>query len=226
MALEPVLFPDLEGPDFVKSSEVERLAEQLLEEHGRAGGISRLFEVRRAIRNDELAIAYLLNTKPFDPLKDDVTHDAIAKCVKAPGLWHDVTGIHVAIWVRAYFWNQFDDRQRAAVVTHELLHVQVDRDDADQPKLRLRRHDVEEFTDVVRRYGLIDSARQALVKAAGLYEEDGGEPKAGESAIVDFKARRKGKTAPDDETDVRPAGDVNVDELKGEAERASEDDEG
>ena len=176
MAIEPVLFPDLEGPEFVRSSEVADVADLVLDRHGRAGGIGALKATREALVDGAISIAYLLNTKPFDPLKDDVTHDAIAKCVKAPALWHDVTGLHGAIWIRSYFWDQFDEKARAGVVLHELLHLQVAEDEDGQVKLRLRKHDVEEFIHVVRHYGAYVPGRKALVEAYGLWEQDGGDP--------------------------------------------------
>src|SRR4051812_27665710 len=109
MALDAVLFPDLEGPEVIQSGEVERVAEQVLDRHGRAGGIAQVRRLRTALLDQSVRVEYLLNTKLFDPAKDEVSHDTIAKVVKAPRLWHDVTGIDVLVWVRAYFWNTFDD---------------------------------------------------------------------------------------------------------------------
>jgi hypothetical protein len=200
VALEPVLFPDLEGPEFVQSDEVARVAGEVLARHGGWPGIGRLRETARALENGRIAIAYLENTKAFNPVVDDVTHDAIAKCIKAPALWHDVTGIDVIVWIRSYFWKMFDDRQRAAVVLHELLHVALEEKD-DELRLRLRDHDVEEFIDVMRWYGALDVGREQLVRAYGLYHEDGGKPKADETSVevrsgdrvvtLDAEARRR-----------------------------------
>jgi len=155
MALQPVMFPEIEGPDFVRSSEVADVAEDVLRIHGKAGGIGRLHPVARAIADEEIHVLWLLNAKPFDPEKDEEGHDTAGKCVKAPGLWHDVTGFDVAIWIREYFWNRWDEQTRRAAVLHELLHVEVDRDKNDQAKVRIRKHDVEDFVDVVRHYGPI-----------------------------------------------------------------------
>jgi hypothetical protein len=195
VALESVLFPDLEGPEFVQSDEVARVAGEVLARHGVAGGVARLYDTARAIADGKIAIAYLENTKPFNPLTDDLNHDAIAKCIKAPALWHDVTGIDVVVWVRWYFWNQFDDRQRASVVLHELLHVAVEETKDLELRIRIRDHDVEEFIDVMRWYGALDVGREQLVRAYGLYHEDGGKPKAdGSSAPRDRVVRMDAET--------------------------------
>jgi len=155
MALQPVMFPEIEGPDFVRSTEVAGVAEDVLRIHGKVGGIGRLHPVARAIADEEIHVLWLLNAKPFVPEKDEEGHDTAGKCVKAPGLWHDVTGFDVAIWIREYFWNRWDEQTRRAAVLHELLHVEVDRDKNDQAKVRIRKHDVEDFVDVVRHYGPI-----------------------------------------------------------------------
>lgn len=177
MAVEPVLFPDLVGQEFIRSSEIARVAEQVLDRHGRAGGIRSVRSVRSATLDDVIRVEYLLNTKPFDPLKDDVKHDAIAKVVKAPRLWHDVTGIDLVVWVRAFFWDQFDDRARAGVLLHELLHIDVSVDDkTGEAKVGLLDHDVEEFIAAVRFYGAFIPNREALVKAYGLWQQDDGNP--------------------------------------------------
>ena len=176
MSIAPTLFPEIEGPEFIEGPTLAAVAEEVLRRHGAAGGIGRLFDVRRAIHDQLLRVLYLINTKPFNPLQDDITHDAIAKTVKAPRLWHDVTGYDAVIWARSYFWDQFDDNQQAAVALHELLHLDVQYDDDGQPKLRLRKHDVEDFDEVVRYYGAFLPSRATFFKAFGLWEADGGRP--------------------------------------------------
>jgi len=173
MALQPVMFPEIEGPDFVRSTEVAGVAEDVLRIHGKVGGIGRLHPVARAVAADEIHVLWLLNAKPFDPAKDEEGHDTAGKCLKAPALWRDVTGFDVATWIREYFWNRWDEQTRRAAVLHELLHVEVDHDKAGQAKVRIRKHDVEDFVDVVRHYGPIFGEGPALVRAAAAF---GGHP--------------------------------------------------
>ena len=51
-------------------------------------------------------------------------------------------------------WKQLDEKQRIALVDHELCHLRVDFDDDGEPKLSLRGHDLEEFAGIVERHGL------------------------------------------------------------------------
>jgi len=169
MALQPALFPEIEEPDFVRSSEVAGVAEDVLRIHGKVGGVGRLHPVARAIADEEIHVLWLLNAKPFDPEKDEEGHDAAGKCVKAPALWHDVTRFDVVIWIREFFWSRWDEATRRAAVLHELLHVEVDRDRNNQAKVRIRKHDVEDFVDVVRHYGPIFGEGPALVRAAAAF---------------------------------------------------------
>lgn len=194
MAVEPVLFPDLVGSEFVRSDEVAHVAEQVLDRHGRPGPavVGQLRSLRTALLDDDVRVEYLLNLKPFDPLKEDVTHDAIAKVVKAPALWHDVTGIDAVVWVRGYFWNAFDERARAGVLMHELLHIEVEPDDKGGTKVALQHHDVEEFIAAVRYYGAFVPSREALAKAYGLWQQDGGQPAGPQVVEVGVKVTDEG----------------------------------
>jgi hypothetical protein len=162
--LQPSLFPEIEGPDFIRSEAIEKVGEAVLSKHGKVGGP--LFAVAKAARAEEIRILWLRNDKPFDPEKDDEGHDAVGKCIKAPGLWHDVTGYDVAIWLRGWFFDKWTAEQREAFTLHELLHVEIKRDKDDQVKVGVAKHDVEDFVAVVKAYGTVvgDSAR--YVRAA------------------------------------------------------------
>jgi hypothetical protein len=170
--LQPSMFPDIEGPDFVRSEAIADVAETVLTKHGRVGGAGRLFPVARAIRDEEIRVLWLRNDKPFDPEKDDLDHDAVGKCIKAPTLWHDVTGYDIAIWIRGYFWDRWEALLQEAVVLHELLHIEINRDKDDQVKLALRKHDLEAFADVARFYGPVEGEAQAYLRAAAVWDGD------------------------------------------------------
>jgi hypothetical protein len=174
MSTQPKIFEDLEGPDFVRSSDVEAVAEKVLELHGAIGGVIPLHPIAEAIRDGELSILWLLNEKPWnDEVEDDQQPEVAGRCVKAPGLWHDVTGHHFAIWARKHFWDQFSIELRRALVLHELLHIEVKRDKDGQPKFSVRKHDVEDFVDVARQYGPAALAGEGAryVRAAALFAD-------------------------------------------------------
>jgi len=188
-APQQAAFPEIDGPDFVRSSEVEAVAEKVLELHGAIGGVPRLHPIAEAIRDQELRIMWLLNEKPFnDEVEDDQEPEVAGRCVKAPKLWRDVTGIDVAIWARKHFWDDFNTELRRALVLHDLLHIEVKRDKDGQAKFALRKHDVEDFVDVARQYGPSALAGDGgrYVRAAALFA---GEP---EPAIGKRSTKGKG----------------------------------
>jgi hypothetical protein len=144
----------------------------------------------RPIRDGELSILWLLNEKPWnDEAEDDQEPEVAGRCVKAPRIWHDVTGHHFAIWIRKHFWDEFGAELRRAVVLHELLHIEVKRDKDNQPKFATRKHDVEDFVDVARQYGPNALAGDGgrYVRAAALFA---GEPEPMVGARSPSKAPR------------------------------------
>lgn len=173
MALQPSMFPEIEGPDFVRSAEVADVGATVLRLHGVIGGVPRLHPIAEAVDQEELRILWLMNEKPFDEDTEEEAHGVAGKCVKAPRLWHDITGYDFAIWIRKHFWNQWDADIRRAAVLHELLHIEVKRDKDGQARPAVRKHDVEDFVDVVRQYGPIFGEGPRLVRAAALHA---GEP--------------------------------------------------
>lgn len=208
MAVQQRAFPEIEGPDFVKSDEVADVAQDVLAEHGASAGVARLFETARAVGAGDLSIAYLFNAKVFDQRAEEANHDAAGKCIKAPRLWHDVTGIDVAIWLREDMWRTWPADVRAAAVLHELLHVDASYDKKGQLLLSVRKHDVEDFVDVVRIYGPIfgyaEGGSPGYVRAANLWAD---------------KTRRE-------PTKLRRVdGEVNLDQLHGDVARAIEPDD-
>ena len=46
-------------------------------------------------------------------------------------------------------WDAFDDKQKTAVIDHELCHAVLD----DDGNPRIRKHDLEEFSSIAQRYG-------------------------------------------------------------------------
>lgn len=88
----------------------------------------------------------------------------LGQCKKASDLDRDLHQFDFIILLRKSFWT--DDRvtpqQRRALLDHELMHATVKigkhgesvEDERGRLVYRTRRHDLEEFTDIVRRYGL------------------------------------------------------------------------
>jgi len=218
--LEPEsgLFPDTLVAPFIVSPEVEHLAGLVI------ASFDEFRPIFEATRDQGLSIAYVFETKPWDPLKDEFKPHTIAKVTKASPLWRVLAEHELAIQFRQAFWDAFTEQQRIAVLHHEFTHVEVELDDQGRLKIGIRDHDVEDFTQTMRRFGPIIPGRAAFVKAFldWQHEQDQPEP---------TKLRRVAKDDPTDE-DLRPTGEVNADELHGaakrdvdEAERATDGDD-
>ena len=79
------------------------------------------------------------------------------KCSRATGKWSYLTGYDYVIEVWKPFWDRSTDQVREALVYHELLHIQKGK-----VKWVVRKHDVEEFLDVVQEYGPWSANLQSL----------------------------------------------------------------
>lgn len=165
-ALQPAMFPDLESADFYRDDELDEAAAEVMHRHGHVGGVARLVPVVEAIENGEIRVLFLMNGKPLAETDDPSQHDVAGKCLKAPALWHDVTGYDVAIWIRGAIWKDLDESRRRGILLHELLHVELTRDKDEQPRVGIRKHDVEGFVDVARLYGPIEGEGAAYARAA------------------------------------------------------------
>ena len=140
--------------DFRRSVEIKGIAERLIAKHG----------VTFA-QLGELKILYLLRSVQGE--MDAATIDALAKCVKAPALWRDVFSVDVAIWVDERYWKRFTERQREAIVMHELLHVGVN----DKGRVKLLEHSIEEFGLVVATYGQWRPELERFARQMGMFDE-------------------------------------------------------
>jgi hypothetical protein len=162
------LFPGLAAEPFVLAPEVASLAVtvmRLWEEFG---------DLRRAVSDGVLEIAYVFETKPFDPEKEEFKPHTIARVTKASPLWLSLTGHDLVIQFRKAFWDAFSDHQRQAVLHHELMHIEWS-----GGKLSLRPHDVEEMSKTARRYGPALPGRRELFNAFSAWQRD----QAGENVV-------------------------------------------
>lgn len=125
---------------YIESSEVANVAARHLSRH------------LTLARLRDVAIVYCLQIgkEPQQGKAREATIDTIAKAVKAPKLWESLTGHQAVVWVNELAWQSLNERQREAVVLHELLHIDVD---PDTGKVQLLKHDVEEFGLVASEYG-------------------------------------------------------------------------
>jgi hypothetical protein len=89
----------------------------------------------------------------------------------------------VTITVDGQRWDELSDAELAAVLDHELTHLElvleedgsVSRDDIDRPKLRMRRHDFQigGFNEVAKRHKADSLEVQAVAKVGKGFVEQG-----------------------------------------------------
>jgi hypothetical protein len=103
----------------------------------------------------------------------------LGKCKKATDLDRELAPYDFVILLNRDFWQnpRVTDVQRRALLDHELMHAAVVYDDQGDLKTdergrqvyRIRKHDLEEFSDIASRYGCwkrdIESFAQALRRA-------------------------------------------------------------
>lgn len=104
----------------------------------------------------------------------------IGKCRKASDLDRELQAFDFIILLSKSYWLSLDvtNESRRALLDHELSHAAVKYDDKGEPVYdergrkvyRTRRHDIEEFTGVVRRHGIykrdLEQFAQALRRDA------------------------------------------------------------
>lgn len=145
--LEGTTMPD----GFLLSDEVRDIAQRVIDSDPR-------FDVTTGI-----AIGYALQWDQ-DPAAKGGLH-AIAKCVKAPPLWRDLGQHEVIIFAVQRAWQHLGQKQREALVAHELSHIGGRNDSG---SVVLLDHDIEEFAWVVKRYGQWHPALENFAEQLGL----------------------------------------------------------
>jgi hypothetical protein len=109
------------------------------------------------LRECKVALAWRLRTK-----EDVDGHIVLGKCVKTSDLQKEFHPFDFIIVLNEEFWLQFEEKQKLALMDHELCHAapQIDEESGEQVHdergrkcWRIRKHDIEEFTGVVSRHG-------------------------------------------------------------------------
>lgn len=77
----------------------------------------------------------------------------LGKCSLATGKWKYLIDKEFVIEVWGKWWEQASDKQKEALLFHELSHIGFKDSDDGDVKWNIKDHDVEEFNEVVKRYG-------------------------------------------------------------------------
>lgn len=100
----------------------------------------------------------------------------LGKCKKADDLGRQLHGYDFVILLNKEVWEcaDFTTAMKTALLDHELCHAQVKKDKNDDVVkdengkivYRIRKHDLEEFRDIVRRHGMWDDCIRDFVRDA------------------------------------------------------------
>lgn len=172
------------------------------------------------LREARIALAFNLNWKP-----DVDGRLQVGKCKLANDLDRELAEFDLVVILLREFWqdSEVTDRQRRALMDHELTHAALSLDSNGEPVedekgrkvYRIRKHDVEEFSGVVERHGLYKTDLAKFAKSVlkgkqrALFDEE---------AETEYNAGRP--AVEDDETDGVISGRMNPDDDDDQADDA------
>ena len=112
----------------------------------------------------EAAIAYLLRRGAWKRRGHVVTGKAVA----APEQWRYLSGCDLALIINEEVWQGLGNKGREVLLDHELSHFTAPTaDKRGNLHWALREHDLQEFSEVVKRHGVCCGDHRRLVAAAG-----------------------------------------------------------
>jgi hypothetical protein len=152
---------------------------------------------KKDLSSARIGAAWMVGKKPD---KDGVvTLGRMKKCSELERQLHQLDAI---VLLNQDYWRMLKDEQRLALVHHELCHLdqaldsngELAYDGHGERKWRLRKHDVEEFNEVIRSHGCYKADIVSFVKEAvtkdpnfslfGEEEKKSGEKKVGPRAVA------------------------------------------
>jgi hypothetical protein len=151
--------------------------------------------IRELVKTDfhnHLADAKIAVALRYGLKKDKDGILVLGKMKKASDLDRELKPFDFALILNATAWEELDAKQREALVFHELCHGQIQedeetglpkRDEKGRKVYRIRKHDLEEFRDVVAEFGLYKSDLADFVRVAveqkktPLFPKDADKPK-------------------------------------------------
>jgi len=107
--------------------------------------------------------------------KEDVDgHIVLGRCHKVADLNKEFMPFDFVVVLNKEYWDAFSEEQRLALVDHELCHAaaSLDEQTGDQKEdergrkvWRIRKHDIEEFREIVERHGCYKSDLEQFAEA-------------------------------------------------------------
>lgn len=161
----------MKKPKVIKVKLIERLHED-----GTVREPYRIMESMVGKHHPHLASAKIAMAWRFDMKPDPDGHLTLGQARKASDLDRELHSYDFVIVLNADMWNrqEFDETRKTALIDHELCHRERAKDKDGEDKLdagghpvwRIRKHDIEEFTEIVGRYGMYKTDIEKFVAAA------------------------------------------------------------
>lgn len=134
----------------------------------------RIMEELIPAHHDHLAEAKIVLAWNTSWKADVDGHLRLGQCRKCAELDRELHEYDFVILLNQQVWNtaEFTERHRIALIDHELCHADVELDDNDDQKrdahgkiiYRIRKHDVEEFAEIIQRNGIWKNDLEAFAK--------------------------------------------------------------
>lgn len=145
-----------------KGPKPKKINFELIEESPKSEPYRILRLVRKNFHRDTLDAKIALAWRKS--LKADVDgHLVLGRCVKASDLQRELIDWDFVILLNKEVWQhlEFGTDKKEALIDHELMHAARAEDSEGEPKVdekdrpvwRVRKHDIEEFGDIVERHG-------------------------------------------------------------------------
>ena len=88
------------------------------------------------------------------------------KAAPVPELWRFLSGCDLALIINETIWHALPDKGRIFLLDHELSHfTEPTLDKHGNKKWSTREHDLEEFSEVVKRHGVCIGSSRSLTEA-------------------------------------------------------------
>jgi hypothetical protein len=190
-----------------KDKKQKRVTTKLIQ-HDEGGKVKEAYRImeefiktdRPDLKDLHIGLAWRFGWRP-----DPYHNLRLGQCKKRGDLDRELDMYDFIILLNGEAFPNLKDEEKRRLVLHELMHAQIETDDQGHPKLndrgrvvcRIRRHDIEDFREVVRKFGW----KEDLSKIAQERLEDAKEPlfqqaNGPKPAKVPAKrGRKKAKTA-------------------------------
>lgn len=144
--------PDKEPTEFTKATaEVGAIADRLIK-NGKLEGLEHLKRAR---------ILYLFTSA------DKVGKEGMGQAAKYPKKFAAIGRYDFVLTFARPVWIRLTEKQRQALVYHELLHCGSD----EKGHWRIEPHDLEEFASVVKHFGIWDSRVRLMAEQMVLWQD-------------------------------------------------------